>query len=57
MKDGADTVRTQGFGLSNTAQRLQQLYGARYRFEMRNKSETEGGGLEVVIEIPSRFDR
>jgi len=40
-----------GIGLSNTRERLKQLYGANHRFEMMNAS---GGGLEVVIAIPFR---
>lgn len=38
-----------GLGLSNTRERLQQLYGKRYRFEMAN---APGGGLIVTLEIP-----
>ena len=42
---------SRGFGLSNTASRLQQLYGDRHSLEFRN---CPGGGAEVVIEIPYR---
>jgi LytS/YehU family sensor histidine kinase len=57
IKDEISEARSRGFGLSNTVQRLEQLYGTHYRFELRNKSETDGGGLEVLIEIPSRSGR
>jgi two-component system LytT family sensor kinase len=40
-----------GFGLSNTAGRLQQLYGERHSLELKNCPE---GGAEVVIQIPYR---
>jgi signal transduction histidine kinase len=42
-------VLSEGIGLSNTRERLQVLYGAEYRFELRN---LEGGGLEVTLGIP-----
>jgi len=42
---------SRGFGLSNTASRLQQLYGDRHSLEFRNCPE---GGAEVVIQIPYR---
>jgi two-component system LytT family sensor kinase len=38
-------------GLSNTRRRLEQLYGRRHRFELRNRP---GGGLEASIAIPFR---
>jgi LytS/YehU family sensor histidine kinase len=43
-----------GFGLSNTAERLRQLYGDRHRMQIHNRPASEGGGLEVSIEIPAR---
>jgi two-component system, LytTR family, sensor kinase len=39
----------EGLGLSNTRARLEQLYGQRYRFELRNRDE---GGAEADLEIP-----
>lgn len=48
--DGASATR-EGVGLSNTRQRLQQLYGKGHRFEMNN---IPGGGLHILMEIPVR---
>lgn len=39
----------EGIGISNTRERLRQLYGRRHRFELRERPE---GGLEVNLEIP-----
>lgn len=39
----------EGLGLSNTRARLEQLYGAGYRFDLENVIE---GGLRVTLEIP-----
>ncbi|HEY0378111.1 MAG TPA: histidine kinase [Pyrinomonadaceae bacterium] len=44
-----EDLMKKGIGLSNTRSRLEQLYGAAHRFEMRERA---GGGLEVAIEIP-----
>ena len=38
-----------GTGLSNTAERLRQLYGSRHRLELEN---CEGGGLLVTVAVP-----
>ncbi len=46
MEDG-------GIGLSNTRERLTQLYGKEHRFEVRNR---EGGGVEAALLIPWRSD-
>jgi sensor histidine kinase YesM len=42
-----------GFGLTNTMERLQRIYGDRHRMILRNLPVEDGGGLEVLIEIPS----
>jgi two-component system, LytTR family, sensor kinase len=41
----------EGVGLSNTRARLQELYGARHRFEL---SHAEEGGVRVELSIPFR---
>ncbi len=48
LKRGMNPERA-GLGLSNTRERLMQLYGNDYRFEMVNAPE---GGLRVTLEIP-----
>ena len=53
-EEGADASRGKpgggGVGLANTRARLQQLYGAAYRFELENAPA--GGGALVTIEFP-----
>jgi sensor histidine kinase YesM len=44
---------SKGFGLTNTMERLQRIYGDRHRMILRNLPAEDGGGLEVLIEIPS----
>src|SRR6266550_5705417 len=39
----------EGLGLANTRARLEQMYRASYRFEMRDAPE---GGLQVTMEVP-----
>jgi two-component system, LytTR family, sensor kinase len=41
-----------GVGLSNTRQRLQQLYGSQHEFRVR---EADGGGVLVIVVIPFRI--
>jgi two-component sensor histidine kinase len=48
--DAAEAVG-RGVGLSNTAERLDRLYGGGQRLELRN---AEGGGLAVGVTIPFR---
>jgi two-component system LytT family sensor kinase len=43
-----------GIGLSNTRERLNQLYGREHRFEVRNR---EGGGVEATLVIPWRVNQ
>jgi LytS/YehU family sensor histidine kinase len=38
-----------GTGLSNTAERLQQLYGSEQKLQWQN---CEGGGLLVTVAVP-----
>lgn len=44
-----DGFKREGIGLSNTRERLRELYGDDHRFEMTNRPE---GGLQVLLEIP-----
>lgn len=50
-KSGKNTPPRNGVGLANTRERLHQLYGSAYRFEMINGPE---GGLIVSFELPVR---
>jgi two-component system, LytTR family, sensor kinase len=43
-------TRTPGIGLANTRARLEHLYGAAYRFELRRAE----GGTEVAVSLPFR---
>jgi len=48
----SDRKPEEGVGLSNTRDRLRELYGDRHRFELGN---AEGGGLAVCLELPLRL--
>ena len=48
------TALHKGFGLSNTAERLRQLYGDQHQLRINNRPASQGGGLEIAIEIPAR---
>lgn len=45
------TIVKEGVGLANTQARLKQLYGEDHRLDLSN---TVGGGLSVILEIPFR---
>jgi signal transduction histidine kinase len=49
-----EALLRKGLGLSNTAERLRQMYGNRHRMRISNRPAAEGGGLVVAIEIPAR---
>lgn len=48
----AESAMNGGVGLSNTRQRLEQLYGRDHRFEIAN---VPAGGLRITIEVPARI--
>ena len=49
LGNGREAPAREGVGLTNTRERLRQLYGAAGRFELTNGS---GGGLVVSLDIP-----
>jgi hypothetical protein len=52
LREGWDLEREAGIGLSNTAARLQQLYGDRHRFGLERAAT---GGVAARITIPLSF--
>ena len=52
LKENADAVIVKGFGLSNTIERLKQLYGEEASLTIKN---AEGGGVIGTFEIPLRI--
>lgn len=51
-RDHAVEARGNGLGLSNTAARLEQMFGGAHRFDLTSGPE---GGTTVLIEIPARM--
>ncbi|MGB7926238.1 MAG: histidine kinase [Pyrinomonadaceae bacterium] len=52
LQKGWRMEESDGIGLANTRERLQQLYGAEHRFDVRNREE---GGVEATLLIPLRL--
>jgi two-component sensor histidine kinase len=52
LQEGWRMEESDGIGLANTRERLQQLYGPEHRFDVRNRSE---GGVEATLLIPLRL--
>jgi two-component system, LytTR family, sensor kinase len=53
-REGEQKKNGNGIGLGNTAERLKTLYGANFEFSL---GWPEGGGCEVVLELPLRRTR
>jgi sensor histidine kinase YesM len=51
ITEDSDSLMRKGFGLSNTRERLNQLYGDKHSFNLTNADE---GGAIVTIDIPFR---
>jgi signal transduction histidine kinase len=49
LKEKEDVLIKKGFGLKNTKERLQKLYGQDVLFELKNR---EGGGAELTLGVP-----
>jgi len=49
LKEEEDVLLKKGFGLKNTRERLQKLYGHGILFELKNRG---GGGAELTLGIP-----
>ncbi|MDQ3751045.1 MAG: histidine kinase [Acidobacteriota bacterium] len=52
--DKLNKILTSGLGLSNTQARLEQLYGANFRFELQNAKK---GGLLATLNLPHKQGR
>jgi two-component sensor histidine kinase len=50
---GVTNAKRDGIGLSNTAERLERLYGGTHRLDLRNASD---GGLVVTLLVPFHVD-
>ena len=51
ISDEMESLFKSGVGLSNTVERLEQLYENNYQFHLQNRDE---GGVQVMMEIPFR---
>ena len=53
ISDEMESLFKNGVGLSNTVERLEQIYGNGYQFHLQNRDE---GGVRFVMEIPFRIE-
>lgn len=53
IKSNKEKIFIKGVGISNTVERLRQLYTDKYKFDLVNSPE---GGLGVLIKIPLRIN-
>ena len=54
LKESPTALLKKGIGLSNINDRLQNLYGQHYLYEIKNKDDHSG--VETIVKIPTKFN-